>query len=57
MLVLTMRMSRFGSEAEQQHALSSMTGELGLGSKPIKVARHFFPGISAFIKIIAFWLA
>jgi hypothetical protein len=29
--------SRFGSEAEQQHALSSMTGELGLGSKPIKV--------------------
>lgn len=29
---------RFGSEAEQQHALSSMTGELGLGSKPIKVS-------------------
>ncbi len=30
---------RFGSEAEQQHALSSMTGELGLGSKPIKVSQ------------------
>ena len=28
---------RFGSEAEQQHALGSMTGEMGLGSKPIKV--------------------
>ena len=27
---------RFGSEAEQQHALSSMSGEMGLGSKPIK---------------------
>ena len=29
---------RFGSEAEQQHALGSMTGEMGLGSKPIKVS-------------------
>ena len=29
---------RFGSEAEQQHALSSMSGEMGLGSKPIKTS-------------------
>jgi len=29
---------RFGSDAEQQHALGSMTGEMGLGSKPIKVS-------------------
>jgi len=29
---------RYGSEAEQQHALGSMTGEMGLGSKPIKVS-------------------
>jgi hypothetical protein len=29
---------RFGVEGEQQHALSHMTGELGLGSKPIKVS-------------------
>ena len=29
---------RFGAEAEQQHALSNMTGEMGLGSKPIKVS-------------------
>jgi hypothetical protein len=29
---------RFGLEQEQQHALSNMTGELGLGSKPIKVS-------------------
>ena len=29
---------RFGNEGEQQHALSSMTGEMGLGSKPIKVS-------------------
>ena len=29
---------RFGSEAEQQHALGSLTGEMGLGSKPIKVS-------------------
>ena len=27
---------RFGAEAEQQHALANMTGEMGLGSKPIK---------------------
>ena len=31
---------RFGSEAEQQHALGSMTGEMGLGSKPIKVSEQ-----------------
>lgn len=29
---------RFGSESEQQHALANMTGEHGLGSKPIKVS-------------------
>jgi len=29
---------RFGSESEQQHALANMTGELGVGSKPIKVS-------------------
>jgi len=29
---------RFGLEQEQQHALSNITGELGLGSKPIKVS-------------------
>jgi len=29
---------RFGSESEQQQALGSMTGEMGLGSKPIKVS-------------------
>ncbi len=29
---------RFGSEIEQQHALANMTGEMGLGSKPIKVS-------------------
>jgi len=29
---------RFGLEQEQQHALSNMTGEMGLGSKPIKVS-------------------
>lgn len=29
---------RFGSEQEQQHALGCMTGEMGLGSKPIKVS-------------------
>jgi len=29
---------RFGSATEQQHALGSMTGEMGLGSKPIKVS-------------------
>ena len=28
---------RFGNEQEQQHALGCMTGEMGLGSKPIKV--------------------
>ena len=29
---------RFGNEQEQQHALGCMTGEMGLGSKPIKVS-------------------
>lgn len=29
---------RFASEGEQQHALSQMSGEVGLGSKPIKVS-------------------
>ena len=29
---------RFGSESEQQHALANMTGESGVGSKPIKVS-------------------
>jgi len=29
---------RYGSEVEQQHALGSMTGEMGLGNKPIKVS-------------------
>ncbi len=29
---------RFGAEAEQQHALANMTGEMGLGQKPIKVS-------------------
>jgi len=29
---------RFGAESEQQHALGNMTGELGVGSKPIKVS-------------------
>ena len=29
---------RFGSEGEQQHALAHMSGEVGLGSKPIKVS-------------------
>ena len=29
---------RFGAESEQQNALSNMTGEMGLGSKPIKVS-------------------
>jgi len=29
---------RFGLEGEQQHALGNITGELGLGSKPIKVS-------------------
>ncbi|TRY63877.1 hypothetical protein TCAL_00883 [Tigriopus californicus] len=29
---------RFGVELEQQHALNHMSGELGLGSKPIKVS-------------------
>ncbi|XP_040576093.1 tRNA selenocysteine 1-associated protein 1 [Lepeophtheirus salmonis] len=29
---------RFGLETEQQHALANMTGEHGLGSKPIKVS-------------------
>ena len=29
---------RYGSEVEQQHALDSMTGEMGLGNKPIKVS-------------------
>lgn len=29
---------RFGIEGEQQHALTNMTGEMGLGSKPIKVS-------------------
>jgi len=29
---------RFGLESDQQHALGSITGELGLGSKPIKVS-------------------
>jgi len=29
---------RFGLENEQQHALGNITGELGLGSKPIKVS-------------------
>ncbi|QQP55632.1 tRNA selenocysteine 1associated protein 1like [Caligus rogercresseyi] len=29
---------RFGLETEQQHALANMTGEIGLGSKPIKVS-------------------
>jgi RNA recognition motif-containing protein len=29
---------RFSSEAEQQHALNHMSGEVGLGSKPIKVS-------------------
>jgi hypothetical protein len=29
---------RFGSESEQQHALANMTGEMGVGSKPIKVS-------------------
>jgi len=29
---------RFGSESEQQHALANMTGEQGLGTKPIKVS-------------------
>ena len=29
---------RFGNESEQQHALANMTGESGVGSKPIKVS-------------------
>lgn len=29
---------RFGSESDQQHALTNMTGESGVGSKPIKVS-------------------
>lgn len=29
---------RFGAESEQQHALGNMTGEMGVGSKPIKVS-------------------
>lgn len=29
---------RFGLESEQQHALANMTGESGVGSKPIKVS-------------------
>jgi len=29
---------RFGMESEQHHALSNMTGESGVGSKPIKVS-------------------
>lgn len=29
---------RFGSDGEQQHALAHMSGEVGLGSKPIKVS-------------------
>ena len=31
---------RFGNEQEQQHALGCMTGEMGLGSKPIKVGHR-----------------
>ncbi len=33
---------RFGAEAEQQHALANMTGETGLGGKPIKVRTRGF---------------
>lgn len=29
---------RFGAEQEQQHALNQMSGEVGLGGKPIKVS-------------------
>ena len=29
---------RFGNEGDQQHSLANMTGEQGLGGKPIKVS-------------------
>ena len=29
---------RFGMESEQQHALTNMSGEMGLGAKPLKVS-------------------